>query len=341
MNHVFVMTWSTIGVVVAVHSSDDDFSREPYADCMATTVRVDEMTLAGLRVCREIALLGSFTAAARSLGYSQPAISRQVAAMEAAAGLPLFVRNARGVSPSAAGDAVVAHAGRILADVESLRRDLDGLGDRLAGRVRLGVFPTAAAVLAPRTIARLARAHPGLAVRLSEASTPALLRDLRRDRLAVAVIGAGAGLPDYDLEGLAVHQIFAGDLCVAVATAHRLASAAAPVAVHELVGEPWVIGDGNAGDPQFQAWPTLADPVVAHRAKGWQARLGLVAAGLGICLIPELAAPSVPDGVTTVRVDDPNWLGRVTLAVTQRAPGTDVLAVVEALTAAGRSIGPA
>lgn len=168
---------------------------------------MDDMTLAGLRVVREVATLGSFTAAARSLGYSQPAISRQVAAMEAAAGVPLFVRNARGVSPSAAGAAVVAHAGRILADVDSLRRDLDGLGDRLAGRVRLGVFPAAAAVLAPRAIARLAGEHPGLEVRLTEASTPALLREVRAGRVTVAVIGSGTGLEDYDLTGLAVRQV--------------------------------------------------------------------------------------------------------------------------------------
>jgi DNA-binding transcriptional LysR family regulator len=295
------------------------------------------MTLAGLQVCREIALLGSFSAAARSLGYSQPAISRQVAAMEAAAGQALFVRNARGVSLSPAGSAVIEHAGRILSGVDSLRRDLDGLDDRLAGRIRMGVFPTAAAVLAPRAIARINRDHPGLTVLLSEASTPALLRELRGGRLAVAVIGAGAGLPDYDLDGLATHRVFAGDLCVAVPVGHRLA-AAARVAVHELAGEPWVIGEGTAGDPQFRAWPTLSDPVITHRARSWPARLGLVAAGLCICLMPELAAPSVPAGVRTVRVDDPTWLGRVTLAVTGSGPSNEVLAMVDALQAAGRGI---
>lgn len=298
---------------------------------------MDDMTLAGLRVVREVATLGSFTAAARSLGYSQPAISRQVAAMEAAAGVPLFVRNARGVSPSAAGAAVVARAGRILADVDSLRRDLDGLGDRLAGRVRLGVFPAAAAVLAPRAIARLAGEHPGLEVRLTEASTPALLREVRAGRVTVAVIGSGTGLEDYDLTGLAVRQVFAGDLCVAVPVGHRL-GAAATVPVRALEGESWVVGEGHAGDPQFGAWPTLTDPVVALRTKGWQARLGLVAAGLGICLLPELAAPSVPEGVTTVRVDDPNWLGRVTLAVTRPTPGEAARAAVAALVAAGDGI---
>lgn len=298
---------------------------------------VHELTLAGLRVCREIALLGSFTAAAQSLGYSQPAISRQVAAMEAAAGLPLFVRNARGVSLSAAGAAVVEYAGRILSDLDSLGRDLASLGNRLSGQVRMGVFPSAAAVLAPRTIAQLGRDQPGLQVFLSEASTPTLLRDLRNGRLAVAVIGAGAGLPNYDLGGLAARQISAGDLCVAVPVGHRLAGAHT-VAVHDLAGEPWVVGDGNAGEPQFKAWPTLSEPMIRYRVRGWPARLGLVAAGLGLCVIPELAARSVPEGVTTIRVDDPTWPGRVTLAVTRTGPSGATLAVLDALSTVGRSI---
>ena len=296
-----------------------------------------EMTLAGLQVCREIALLGSFTAAARSLGYSQPAISRQVAAMEAAAGMPLFVRNARGVSPSPAGATVIEHAGRILSDVDSLGREIEGLGDPLAGRVRMGVFPSAASVLAPMAIALLNRDHPGMTVSLSEASTPTLLRELRSGRLAVAVIGAGSGLPDYDLDGLVAHQLFSGDLCVAVPVGHRLAAATTAGAA-ELTHEPWVVGEGSAGDPQFKAWPTLSDPVVKYRARSWPARLGMVAAGLGICLIPELAAGSVPHGVTTIRIDDPTWLGRVTLAVTARDPTTAVHAVMDALHAAARGI---
>ena len=200
------------------------------------------------------------------------------------------------------------------------------------------MFPAAAAVLAPRTVARLAAHHPRLSVRVSEGSTPALLRDLRNGRLALAVIGVGAELPDYDLKGLATHRVFAGDLCVAVPVGHRLATATTAISVHELAGEPWIVGDGAAGDPQFAAWPTLADPLVVHRAKAWPARLGLVAAGLGICLVPELAAPSVPKGVTAVYVDDPKWLGRLTLAVSLPKPTDEVLAIVDALTVVGRGI---
>ncbi|MEV3904020.1 LysR family transcriptional regulator [Mycobacterium sp. NPDC050551] len=288
------------------------------------------MTLEGLRVCREIALLGSFTAAAHSLGYSQPAISRQVAAMEDVAGYRLFSREVRGVSLTPAGAVVVEHAAHVLGAAAALRHELDGLGDRLAGRVAVGAFPAAMAVLVPRAVARLAVDHPGLRVSLREAATPALLRELRAGRLGVAVVGTGAGLPDYDVDGLAARRIYAGDLCIAVPAGHRLASVGR-VAVRELADEAWIAGTGSAGDPQFMAWPTLSDPVIRHRVSGWPARLGLVAAGLGICLMPELAARSVPDGVTTVGVDDPNWLGRSTVALTAVDAGDEVGAVVAAL----------
>lgn len=295
------------------------------------------MTLEGLRVCREIVALGSFSAAARALGYSQPAISRQVAAMEDAAGHRLFVREVRGVSVTPAGAVLIEHAARILGAVDTLRHDLGSLGDTLTGRVSLGAFPAAMSALVPRAVSRLEAAHPGLNVGLTEASTPTLLRDIRHGRLDIAVVGVGAGLPDYDLDGLAVHRVYAGDLCVAVPVGHRLAGSR-DVAVGELVDEPWIAGTGSAGDPQFAAWPTLREPVIRYRVRAWPARLGLVAAGLGVCLLPQMTAPSVPEGVTTVRVDDPTWLGRRTLALTNPGASEAVLAVVAAIRGAAGEI---
>jgi DNA-binding transcriptional LysR family regulator len=296
-----------------------------------------EVTVSGLRVIREIALSGSFTAAARLLGYSQPAISRQVAAMEAAAGYPLFIREPRGVRVSAAGAIVVEHAGRVLASVDALQQDLAILGDRLAGRVKLGVFPAAMAVLAPRALALLRGEHPGLQVSLSEGATPSLLRQLRAGRLAVAVIGVGAGLPGYDLDGLTRQVVLAGHLRVAVPRGHRLAEAAV-VPVAELAGETWIAGDDAGGDPQFGAWPTLANPVISYTSRSWPARFGLVAAGLGICLVPEVAALSVPAGVATVGVEDPGWPGRMTVAVTRERSSAEAAAVMDALREAGAGI---
>lgn len=304
---------------------------------MARLGVMSEFTVSGLRVVREIAASGSFTAAARLLGYSQPAISRQVAAAEAAAGEPLFIREPRGVRVTAAGAIVVEHAGRILAGVDTLRQDLAGLGDRLAGRVRLGVFPSAAAVLAPGAIALLRARHPGLEITLSEASTPALLRQLRAGRLGLAVIGTGAGLPEYDLDRLGHQAVFAGGLCVAVPNGHRLARASS-VAVTELVGETWIAGEQAGSDPQFRAWPTLTDPHIGYSVRGWPARFGLVSSGLGICLVPEIAALSAPPGVSTVAVTDPGWPGRSVVAVTPRDPAAEITAIVDALRAAGEDI---
>lgn len=295
------------------------------------------LTVAGLRVVREIALTGSFTAAARLLGYSQPAISRQVAAMETAAGYPLFIREGRGVRLSPAGVVVVEHAGRILAGVEALQQDLAALDDRLAGRIKLGAFPSATAVLVPRALVRLRAEHPGLEVALAEGPTPTLLRQLRARRLAVAVIGVGAGLPDYDLSGLEQEIVFAGGLCVAVPADHRLAGTDV-VPVTELAGETWIAGAGTAGDPQFRAWPTLTDPIIGHVVRGWPARLGLVAAGLGVCLVPEVAALSLPADVVPIDVDDPGWLGRMTVAVTPPGPSAEAAALVTALHRAGEDI---
>lgn len=289
-----------------------------------------ELTLEGLRVCREVALLGSFTAAAGSLGYSQPAISRQVAAMEAAAGYRLFARTVRGVSVTPAGAVVVEHAARIIGATTALRHELDGLGERLAGRVTLGAFPAAMSVLVPRTVAGLAVDYPALVIALTEGPSRTLVRELRARRLAIAVIATGTGLPEYDLDGLTQHRIDAGDMCVAVPTGHRLARAGR-VAVRELLTEPWIVGAGSAGDPQFTAWPTLPDPDIRYRVVGWPARLGLVAAGLGVCLLPELAALSVPDGVSVVGVDDPSWPGRTLVALTAAAPAEEEQAVIAAL----------
>jgi DNA-binding transcriptional LysR family regulator len=186
--------------------------------------------------------------------------------------------------------------------------------------------------LVPGAMARLAADHPGLAVALHESSTPALLRRLRSRRLGVAVIGVGQGLPEYDLDGLMSTTVLRGDLLVAVSISHRFADRKG-VAVDDLSNERWIAGEGDAGDPQFGAWPTLSDPLVVQTARSWASRLGLVAAGLGITTIPELARQALPAGVRAVTVTDRTWHGRATLAVTRPDPSATTQAMVDALRA--------
>ncbi|MTD54171.1 LysR family transcriptional regulator [Amycolatopsis pithecellobii] len=287
-----------------------------------------EFTLTGLRVVQQVAAAGSFTRAAELLGYTQSAISRQVAAMETAAGAPIFDRSRRGVALTPAGQVLVRHATEILADLAATELELAGLRDRLAGRLTIGAYPTAAMALVPRAMAQVISGHPGLAIVLAEASTPALLRRLRAGRLDVAVIGVGHGLPDYDLSELRQTTVRKGDLLVIVPDAHRFAER---VTVADLAQERWIAGDGATGEPQFGAWPTLADPHIAHTARSWPTRLGLVAAGLGITVMPSLARPVLPAGVRAVAVTDDHWPGRATVAVTRPRPSAQAQAIVAAL----------
>ncbi|MEV0264664.1 LysR family transcriptional regulator [Streptomyces sp. NPDC050617] len=291
-----------------------------------------ELTLTGLRVTLEVARRGSFTAAAEALGYTQSAVSRQIIATEAAVGAPLFERHARGVRPTPSGEALLRHARHMIAHVEAAGLEIAGLRDRIAGRLAVGAYPTAAAALVPRAIARLRTAHPALTVSLWEAGSPAQLRRLRAGRIEVAVAAIGEGLPDYDFTGLRVEVVRTGrGLGVAVGEDHPLASRE-EVHVHDLAREAWIVGAGDDGDPQFGAWPTLQSPRVAHEARGWQTRLGLVAAGLGVSVLPGLAADSVPRGVKWLRVEDPAYvLKRETVIVTDADASPAALTMLQAL----------
>ncbi|AQW50463.1 LysR family transcriptional regulator [Streptomyces violaceusniger] len=289
-----------------------------------------DLSLTGLRVVQAVVDTGSFTAAADALGYTQSAVSRQVAAMEAAAGAPLFVRGARGVTPSPAGMALARRAATVLSEIDAVSADLAGLTDHVTGRVSIAAFPSAAAVLVPRTLARLRDDHPALIVEFGEASSPTQLRQLRAHRIDVAVIGVGADLPGYAFEGLRRDLLLDGGLLLAVPADHRFAGRGT-IPVTELRDEPWIVGKGLRDDPQFGAWPTLDHPRIAYAAREWPTRLGLVATGLGIAVLPEVAAAAIPAGVRTVRVDDPAWLGRAVVAVTVRDRSPEVTATVEAL----------
>jgi DNA-binding transcriptional LysR family regulator len=298
---------------------------------------VSELTLVGLRVVREVAAQGSFTAAADALGYTQSAVSRQVAAMERAAGSPLFERLARGVRPTAAGRILLRHAAVALERTDAAALELRGLRDRLEGRLAVGAFPTALGVLVPRAVAALGREHPGIVVTLREGSTPTHLRRVRAGRLEVVVVA----LSDDELRettDLRTDLLVVGRTLVAVPAAHRLAMRGT-VAVEELEDEAWVVGAGGPGDPLFTTWPGLrGTPKVAFAVRDWPARLGLVAAGLGISIVPSIAAATIPDGVALVAVDGTPDGRRCAYAATlpERSPGAEAL--VGALRAAGEQL---
>jgi DNA-binding transcriptional LysR family regulator len=292
------------------------------------------MTLVGLRVVHEVARRGSFSAAAVSLGYTQSAVSRQVGAMESAAGTTLFERLARGVRPTAAGAVVARRAARILGEVDGALEEVSGVRDRLAGRLVVSGVPSAAAVLLPRAIAVLGQRHPDLQVDLREAASPVQLRQLRAGRVEVALMATGEVVAEQDLAGLRreVVAIPRGP-GIAVAVGHRLADQEAAT-VADLADETWIVGTGPAGEPQFGPWPGLERPRIGHAVRNWPTRFGLVAAGLGITRVPGLAADAVPLGVRWLPVHDPITSSRGSLeVVTAESPSTAARAAVRAVRA--------
>jgi len=288
---------------------------------------MSELTLVGLRVVQEAAARGSFTAAADVLGYTQSAVSRQVAAMEQATGAPLFERLARGVRPTGAGNVLLRHAAVLLERVDAATLELGGLRDRLEGRLAVGAYPSALAGFVPRALARLLRAHPAVVVTLREGTTPTHLRRLRAGRLELAVVALDRDAPPA-LDDLRVERLLEGRLLVAVPAAHRLAQHAM-VDVAELDEERWIVGDA---DPLLDVWPrSPATRRIAYAVRDWPARLGLVAAGLGITPVPSIAAGTIPPGIRLVAVDEPQPVLRSIVAVMRPERSPSALALVRAL----------
>ncbi|MEV0026200.1 LysR family transcriptional regulator [Streptomyces atroolivaceus] len=276
-----------------------------------------ELSISALRVVRAVAAHGSLSGAARTLGYSQPAVSRQVSAAEKAAGQALFVRGARGVRTTRAGEIVARFATETLVGLDRLDERLDELTSGPQVRVRVGAFPAANAALLPFALARALEQHPRLTFALTEASSPQLVHQVVTKRLDVAVVASGPGLPQPALEGLRLTPLPGSELMVGVPRGHPLAATEGAVPVRELAHVSWIVGKGAVDEPQFGAWPTLTEPLVAFSARSWLSRFGLVAAGLGVCVIPGFLAPVVPQNISLVRVDDPNWLGRNIFAITR------------------------
>src|SRR3954454_22948181 len=113
-----------------------------------------------LKVLREVAAQGSFSAAAGKLGYTQSAVSQQIAALEREAGTILIERNPRGIRLTDAGEALVRHADKILARLAEAEAELEAIAGLRGGRLRMGSFPTAGATLPPRAISGVSRRPP-------------------------------------------------------------------------------------------------------------------------------------------------------------------------------------
>jgi len=291
------------------------------------------LSLTGLRVLREVAGRGSFTGAAEALGYTQSAVSRQVAALESAAGVALFERGPRGVALRSAGEVLLRRAGTILDEMEAASRELEGLSASASGRLRVGAFPTAVAALLPRALASFREREPGVNVSLREGSTPSQLRRVGSGSADVAVVGALPGAERPRDPRITLEHLVDDPLLLAVGGSHRLARHRS-VDLDDLAEESWVAASPKADDTFLGAWQWAEwAPRIEFVAREWTAKLGLVAANLGVTIVPGLAADAVRPDISLLRIRTEQPVSRaVMVARPGRSPAdSPAVAFVEQL----------
>ena len=307
-----------------------------------------------LRVLHAVSAYGSVTAAAAALGYSAPAVSQQLAALEREVGMRLTERAGRGVELTPAAHILVGHTDALLARLDAAEADLAALRDQIAGRVALAAFPSAAASLVPAAWAALADSAPQVRLDLTEMEPEESLPAVLRNETDVAVAHEYDLLP-RPLDPLFERRDLLDDPVVlaipadsALSLADTPSPAGGPVPLATLAGQPFLAPrQGTSCAEMIQRACARAGfvPRVVARASDFQVLLSLVAAGAGVTLVPGLAARWLPPRVRLVPPADP--VTRRVFTVSRRGGDRKpaVRVVLDALSAAAaapcRAAGPA
>lgn len=247
------------------------------------------MNLAWLEVFCEVARCGSFTAAGQTLGYTQSSVSRQVSALEQATGVHLFDRLPRGVRLTEEGRCLLVHAEAVLQRMRAAQHALEALRNLDAGRLRVGAFDSADAALVPRALAAFRAAHPTVSLSVVEGNTSVQLGRLQQGEIDLAVVSIYPQ-QTLDTRQLHLHHLLDDPLLVAIPAGHRLARRKA-LRLAELAGEGWIEGFPHSSETLMAAClRTGFRPRIDFGVREWTAKQGFVAAGLGLALVPLLAA---------------------------------------------------
>jgi DNA-binding transcriptional LysR family regulator len=297
-----------------------------------------------MRVLREVALCGSFSAAAESLSFTQSAISQQIAALEREAGAVLVERSARGVRLTEAGEAVVRHADGILGRLAEAEAELEAIAGLRGGRLRMAAFESAAATIMPVAIAEFAKAHPAVELSMTLVEPEAAVAALKAGDLELAIT-FGAGKPEDRLgDGVQHHHLLEDPMYLVLPSDHPLARKRG-VRLADVADEPWI---GGAPDCECNRMISQAclrfgfDPRIAFETDDYAAVHGFVAAGVGVSLIAELGLRSVREDIVVRPLgrDTPVRQIFATALTGYRSPATlamiEVLRTVGAAHAAGR-----
>ncbi|MEV7089699.1 LysR substrate-binding domain-containing protein [Streptomyces sp. NPDC093085] len=263
------------------------------------------LDLARMRALHAVSVHGSVAAAAAALGFTPSAVSQQITKLERETRTTLLERRGRGVALTDEARHLAATAEEVLALVERAETTLEERRGRPTGQLAVGAFATSARGLLPPVLAELARDHPSLDIRLREVD-PHLSVDLvARGALDLAVAH------DWDIAPLpapeGVEQAFLGeDPCDLLVPATHPLAARASVRREELSGERWICQPPGTvcHDWLVRTLRTAGcEPDLAHQAEENHTQIALVAAGLGVALMPRLGRGPLPEQVREVPLD--------------------------------------
>ena len=254
-----------------------------------------------LGVFQSVMVTGSVQEAADNLRMTPSAVSQHIAALQRQTGLDLFDRVGRGIVPTAAAEALMAQAETVLQQWHRLDDYVTDLRDGRTGRLVLGYFPSAGSTLLPSIVRQITAEFPDLVV-----------------ELVLTEVGARSTIPDIDVAmdhtentrrpGYRKVPLTEDPYILAVHHEHPLARRRA-LTLTDLKGEGWVSNDSFANPGHRIVLAACAakgfTPRFTVQAQDHHSALGFVAAGVGITVLPRLAARIIPDGVVRVRITDP------------------------------------
>jgi DNA-binding transcriptional LysR family regulator len=259
-----------------------------------------------LNVLKEVAYHGSFSAAAEALSYTQSAVSQQIATLEAETGMALLERHPRGVTLTAAGQALVGHAEGILARLETAEAALSAIAGLRGGRLRMASFSTAGATLMPLAIATFRASYPDVELTLEEGEPEEIVPRLRAGELDLALLFEFGEEIRLQRDMTRV-DLLEDPMFLALPKEHRLA-ARKKIRLEDLARDAWVQTSSASPCARHVVRSCHAagfEPNVAFESDDYQTVQGLVAAGVGVALIPELALSVVREDIV-IRALSPN-----------------------------------
>lgn len=297
------------------------------------------LNVSRLQVLREVISQGSFSAAADALDYTQSAISQAIATLEGEAGVALIERARSGARPTAAGAALAGHASGILAQIEAAESELAAIASGHGGQLRVASFPTAGASVMPRAIAGFRVSHPGVELSLAEGEPEEIAPRLRAGEFDLALLFEFKGSSDRLGAGMRRFDLLDDPLHLALPHNHHLADRKR-IALEDLAEDSWIQTSAASPCARHVVRSCHAagfDPRISFESDDYQTVQGLVAAGVGVALIPQLALSTIRPDIL-VRPLDPQMPFRAVFAATPRsAPATPAVAtMLDVLREAGR-----